>query len=212
LTEQEAVDAFHTCWYNNWNRTWEQVHWLGAKALKCPLDLWIYQELLYRIHPDVVIECGTAFGGGAAFLASIMDLLDHGRVVTVDLLGTEEFPQRPAHPRITYLKGSSTDLATLDRVKEHIGTDAVVLVILDSDHREAHVTAELELYAPLVSSGSYLIVEDTNVNGHPVVPEHGPGPMEALNAFLPTHPEFEVDEGCEKFFMTFNPNGYLRRR
>jgi len=67
------------------------------------------------------------------------------------------------------------------------------------------------MYAPLVTPGSYLIVEDTNINGNPVYPEFGPGPMEAVQEFLPEHPEFEVDRECEKFGLTFNPSGYLRR-
>ena len=86
------------------------------------------------------------------------------------------------------------------------------MVVLDSDHSAAHVKAELDLYSPLVTSGCYLIVEDTNVNGHPVYPLHGPGPMEALDQFLPAHPEFEVDASREKYMLTFNPRGYLRRR
>jgi len=75
-----------------------------------------------------------------------------------------------------------------------------------------HVAGELELYHPFVTSGSYLIVEDTNLNGHPVEPEHGPGPMEAMQAFLPAHPEFAHDSAMDKFLMTFNPKGFLKRR
>jgi cephalosporin hydroxylase len=87
-----------------------------------------------------------------------------------------------------------------------------VLVILDSDHSREHVLDELRLYAGLVTPGSYLVVEDTNVNGHPVFAEHGPGPMEALEAFLAETDEFEVDATREKFFLTFNPRGFLRKR
>ena len=76
------------------------------------------------------------------------------------------------------------------------------MVILDSDHSQAHVSAELSAYAPLVTPGCYLIVEDTCVNGHPLYPDHGPGPMEALDAFLPQHPEFEPDPAREKFMLT----------
>jgi cephalosporin hydroxylase len=86
-----------------------------------------------------------------------------------------------------------------------------VMVILDSDHSRAHVLDELTAYGPLVTSGSFLLVEDTNLNGHPAAPDFGPGPMEAVQEFLGTHPEFRVDRGWEKFFMTFNPRGYLRR-
>ena len=85
------------------------------------------------------------------------------------------------------------------------------MVILDSDHSEAHVTRELEILSPYVTAGSYLIVEDTNINGHPTYPSFGPGPFEALERFLPAHPEFVVDSSREKFLMTFNPGGFLRR-
>jgi cephalosporin hydroxylase len=85
-------------------------------------------------------------------------------------------------------------------------------VILDSDHERDHVLNELRLYAPLVSAGSYLIVEDSNVNGHPVVSDFGPGPAEAVEQFLAETEEFEVDRSREKFFLTFNPSGYLRKR
>ncbi len=85
------------------------------------------------------------------------------------------------------------------------------MIILDSDHSRENVTRELVAYSPLVTQGSYLIVEDTNVNGHPVLPDFGAGPMEAVEAFLAAHPTFEVDERREKFLMTFNPRGFLRR-
>jgi cephalosporin hydroxylase len=84
-------------------------------------------------------------------------------------------------------------------------------VILDSDHRVDHVHAELLAYAPLVQVGDYLVVEDTNVNGHPTYPAYGPGPMEALERFLRETDEFEVDTVAERFMMTLNPRGYLRR-
>src|SRR4029453_1950556 len=85
------------------------------------------------------------------------------------------------------------------------------LVILDSDHSKAHVSNELELLSPFVSVGSYIVVEDSNVNGHPVLPEHGPGPAEAIAEFLASHRNFVADSAREKFLMTFNPGGYLKR-
>lgn len=85
------------------------------------------------------------------------------------------------------------------------------MVILDSDHSEPHVSKELEAYADLVTPGSFLIVEDSNVNGHPIAPEFGPGPMEALDQFLVKRPDFVIDDRWDKFLLTFNPRGYLRR-
>jgi cephalosporin hydroxylase len=87
------------------------------------------------------------------------------------------------------------------------------MVILDSDHSKDHVAKELELYHGFVTNGSYLVVEDSNLNGHPVYSGfgQGPGPMEALQEFLPKHPEFEIDKSKEKFLMSFNPNGYLKK-
>jgi len=86
------------------------------------------------------------------------------------------------------------------------------MAILDSDHARDHVLRELELYGPLVTPGCYVIVEDTNVNGHPVSPEFGPGPREAVDEFLRRNDDFEVDRERERLLMTFNPSGYLRRR
>jgi cephalosporin hydroxylase len=204
--EGRVTDAFHRMYYGQPQRTWQNTTWLGTRVLKCPLDLWIYQELLARVRPDVILETGTNYGGGAHYLASICELLDHGRVISVDV---KSRPDRPQHPRVSYLHGSSTSPEVLRQLSaEATGT---VMVILDSDHSRAHVLDELVAYAPLVSSGSYLIVEDTNVGGHPARPSFGPGPMEAVDEFLRSHPEFSVDRECEKFFMTFNPRGYLRR-
>jgi cephalosporin hydroxylase len=200
-----VCDEFHRHYYDS--RVWFETYWLRVPVQKCPLDLWIYQELLVELRPDLIVETGTAAGGSALYLAGICDLLGHGHVVTIDLVEAE----RPTHPRISYLSGSSTDPAIIAAVRaEAVHVDSV-LVTLDSDHAAEHVLAELHAYAPLVTLGSYLIVEDTNINGRPVLPEHGPGPAEAVAAFLANQADFVVDERREKFGMTFNPGGYLQR-
>lgn len=199
--------AFHRLYYRAREQTWEDTRWLGSKTLKCPLDVWIYQELIVALRPELIVETGTHSGGSAHYMATICDAIGTGRIITID---TEERPGRPEHPRITYIHGSSTDPEIVASVGAQAG-QGPTMVILDSDHRRDHVLAELEAYAPIVDVGSYLIVEDTNINGHPVAPKFGPGPTEAIAAFLPSHPEFERDGRCERYFMTFNPGGYLVR-
>jgi cephalosporin hydroxylase len=202
----EVIDSFHRLYYDR--RVWKDTFWLGVPALKCPLDLWVYQELMFEVKPSVIVECGTYDGGSAAFLASICDLLKRGRIITIDI---ELREGRPKHRRVKYFLGSSTAPETVDFVRREIRPRDTVLVILDSDHRRDHVLEEMRLYAPLVTAGSYLIVEDTNINGNPVYPAFGPGPMEAVQEFLSDRHDFEVDRSREKFFVTFNPGGWLRR-
>jgi cephalosporin hydroxylase len=137
-----------------------------------------------------------------------MDLLGHGRVLTIDVLDREG---RPQHDRVTYLTGSSTDPEIVERVQREAEGASPVMVILDSDHARDHVLAELRAYAPLVTPGSYLVVEDTNINGRPIGRELGPGPHEAVDTFLSEAPGFARDVSREKFFLTFNPGGFLRR-
>ena len=132
-----------------------------------------------------------------------------GEVVSVDI---GHWPSRPAHPRLTYLTASSTDHDVVAQVAERAEGADTVLVVLDSDHSRDHVLAELRAYAPLVTPGSYLVVEDTNINGHPVYEAFGPGPMEAVQDFLKERDDFEVDRSREKFLFSFNPGGWLRKR
>jgi cephalosporin hydroxylase len=205
----DAVEAFHRLFYDTHDTTWKQTFWLGVTVRKCAFDLWAYQEILFETRPDLIVETGTYLGGSAFYLAGICDLLGHGKVVTVDISAPGG---RPRHRRISYLQGSSTDPGIVDRIARRARRAKRVMVVLDSNHSRDHVLRELEVYGPLVTSGCYLVVEDTNVNGHPVLPDHGPGPMEAVEEFLATTEDFEVDRSRENRLLTFNPSGYLRRR
>jgi cephalosporin hydroxylase len=205
---EASTRRFHRLYYDRRPQTWSNTSWLGTKVAKCPLDLWVYQELVHELRPALVVETGTFRGGSALFLASCLDLVDHGRVVTIDV---EPRPGRPPHPRITYLTGSSTDPSILETVQQDAAAADTVLIVLDSDHSYDHVLAELQAYSPLVTEGSYLVVEDTNVNGHPVLPKFGPGPYEAVETFLESSTAFVRDREREKFMLTFNPGGWLRR-
>jgi cephalosporin hydroxylase len=211
--EQAIADRFHDLYYNKRSgpqeiRIWEQTRWMGFPVLKTPADLWIYQEILFELKPDIVIETGTYASGSALYLASMMDIIGKGRVVSIDVTVA---PVRATHPRIKYLLGSSADVLVVQEAVASKQPNEVCLVILDSDHSKDHVARELALFAPHVSVGSYLIVEDSNVNGHPVYPSFGPGPYEAVQDFLARNSSFEPDESREKFLVSWCPNGFLRR-
>lgn len=203
---RRIVDPFHTLYYDS--KVWTETTWFGVRTQKCPLDLWIYQEIIYELRPDVIIETGTLNGGSALFLASLCDLLKKGKVITIDISNKKA---RPRHPRIQYLLGSSISEGVVEGVSRMLHPKDIVMVILDSDHSKNHVLHELRTYSRFVTRGSYLIVEDTNINGHPVYPEFGPGPMEAVEEFLKETNEFVVDSGRERLYLTFNPRGYLRK-
>jgi cephalosporin hydroxylase len=64
-----------------------------------------------------------------------------------------------------------------------------VLILLDSDHRQAPVLKELQSYSDIFPVGNYAIIQDTDMSGYPIsCPEFsGEVPMEAVKAFLSTH-------------------------
>lgn len=203
--DRASVARAHDVLYES--DAWTRATWLGAQALKNPLDLWVYQEIVAETRPELIVETGTYRGGSALFLASICDLVGRGEVVSIDIEPERE--DYPRHPRITYLAGrSSTDPDVVSEVRER-AAGRRLLVVLDSDHSQAHVAAELEAYAPLVPVGCYVVVEDSNIGR--IRKDLVPGPLEAVEAFLARTSEFEVDREREKFLITFNPSGYLRR-
>src|SRR2546421_8624377 len=199
---EQVIRSFHELYYSlgqSGRGTWMKTFWMGVPLAKCPLDLWIYQELVHAIRPQLILETGTACGGTTLYLANLCDLLGGGQVVTIDTVARPSVPQ---HPRISYLSGSSSDPAIVREVHQRAAGKSPVIVILDSDHHRDHVLAELRAYHDLVTPGSYLIVEDTNVNGRPILPGFGPGPLEAIDAFLCENRDFEIDRSCEQFLMT----------
>lgn len=207
---RSVVDQFHCLWYSS--EAPAAVHWQGHPILKSPFDLWMYQQLIAASKPDVIIETGTHRGGSALFFSHVAQLAGHPMdVLTIDF--NPKLAYDPAPHRIVPIRGISTADATFAQVRGHLArrAAATVMVVLDSDHSKQNVLAELRLYADLVTPGQWLVVEDTNVNGHPVLPEHGEGPYEAVAEFLASNPPFARDPSCERFLFTQNPGGWLRR-
>jgi cephalosporin hydroxylase len=201
--ERVKFDVFSVC------RGHHLITYRGIKAIRCPFDYVIYQQLICELKPDLVIEIGTNIGGGALYLADLMNIIEHGMVHTIDI--KKQYADIIAgHPRIrTFSKGwQEYDLSEAKNASS-------VLVIEDSSHTYENTAAVLEKFAPVVTPGSYLIVEDGIVNELGMKAKYNGGPLRAIREFLNTHREFEIDRHwCDLFGhnATFNVNGYLRRR
>jgi len=203
---QKLIDDFHNLWRNRYLNN--ELEFMGVPVHKTPMDLWVYQEILHEIKPDIVIECGTYKGGGAWYLAHLMDILKKGKVVSIDIKKRD----LPVHERITYILGSSSNPKVVKKVKEHL--NGTVMVILDSDHERANVLKELEIYNEFVTKGSYMIVEDSDMNGHPArfsAWRNLPGPHEAIEEFLGKNKGFQIDKSREKFLVSICRDGYLKK-
>jgi cephalosporin hydroxylase len=198
--------AIEAMWHNG---AWRDTTWLGHRVARLPTDLYSYQELLTQVRPGVVIVAGNdeGLGGRALFAASICDQLDHGRVIAV---GGSEAGEVPGHKRLVRVVGEPEDPAIATEVRGLLGEQADALVFLALGAVE-RVIGAFELYAPFVPVDSYVVVENTVVNGRPVESSFGPGPFEAVVNILGRHREFMADPTFERHTLTFNKGGFLRR-
>ena len=207
------LDKFHI--YFEQNRIEQKVNWFGIPVLKNPFDLMIFQELIFELKPDFIIETGTGFGGSAVFYANILRTLNHGQVITVDtekrICAENEYAQNLILERVNELTGDSVSSSVFDKIASIVGNNKKCIVFLDSWHCKEHVLKELELYNQFVNVGSYIIVEDTHVSNHPVPWQWGEGPFEATTEFLKKNKNFVADTSREKLLFTFNPGGFLKR-
>jgi cephalosporin hydroxylase len=197
--------------------------WLGRPIIKFPGDIVVTQELIWKVKPDLIIETGIAHGGSIVFSASMLELLGGpGRVVGVDIdiraHNRSEIEGHPMARRITMIEGSSTAPEVIAQVRAIAGEHERVMVFLDSSHTHEHVARELELYAPLVTLGSYLVLPDTFIEHFPKGHfadrpwDVGNNPMTAMREFLARNPGFEIDRAaCGKLAITEAIDGYLRR-
>jgi cephalosporin hydroxylase len=207
----DAAQAYFRWFYDQ--GVWKRMHYRGVRILKVPSDLWNYQEIFVEHRVEWVLETGTRHGGSALFFSDLLQLNgSRGRVISIDVDASANVVGH--HPNIDFLLGDSASTAMADRVKSLLPKErGTLFTILDSDHTRTHVLRELEALSPLLKRGDYLVVEDTCINGHPVRPQFGPGPYEAVEEFMRTHAgEFAHDPAREgKFGFTASPHGYFVR-
>ena len=219
---RDGLDMLSNLWIKSAaeHRLMYEATWLGRPVIQFATDILTIQELLWELKPDVVIETGVAHGGSLVLSASILELIGKGKVIGIDI---EIRPQNraaiEAHPlkkRIELIEGSSIAPDTLAKVRAAARGAKSVVVFLDSNHTEAHVLQELELYGPLVTSGSYIVAHDGAQAWVWDIP-HGKRewkddhPLGAIDKFLARHPEFTVDATRNRFGITSSPNGFLRK-
>ncbi len=185
----------------------ESTYW-GIKTLKCPIDFWIYSELLYEIRPDLLIEIGNLNGGSALSFAHIFDNLGKGSVLAIDIDHSNIANVVREHNRINLIESDAN--SCIDQVSQLVNSEMKILVIEDSSHEFENTLSLLRQYSKFVTKNSYYIVEDTICHhGLDVGPK--PGPFEAVETFLNSNDDFIADKSCENFGITWNPNGYLKK-
>lgn len=212
--------------------------WLGRPIIQYPQDIAAFQEVVWTVKPDLIIETGIAHGGSLILSASMLALIDYCEAAEAGEVLDPAKPKRTvfgididirahnraaidAHPlraRIEMIEGSSIAPEVAGQVCAAARSKERVLVALDFNHTHAHVLEELKLYAPLVTAGSYCIVFDTAIEDMPEgsFPDRpwdkGNNPKTAVWEFLASHPEFQIDHAIhEKLQITEAPDGYLKR-
>jgi cephalosporin hydroxylase len=196
--------------------------WMGRPIIQYPQDIIAMQEIIWEVKPDLIIETGIAHGGSIIYYASLLELIGKGEVLGIDIdiraHNRKEIESHPMFKRIKMIEGSSISNDTLQQVREVAKGKQVIMVVLDSNHTHDHVQAELEMYGPLVSKDSYLVVFDTIVE---VLPDdylphrpwkQGDNPMTAVRKFLELNQNFQIDKNINnKLLISVSPDGYLKR-
>jgi cephalosporin hydroxylase len=182
--------------------------YFGIPCLRSPIDFWIYQEIIFALKPDVIVEIGNYCGASALSLAHLCDNLDKGRVIAVDIDHSRVDQAAKNHPRISFITGDACEV--FDAVAEKCTEATTILVVEDSSHEYENTLNVLMKYSQLVTVGSYLIVEDS-ICHHGLNVGPNPGPYEAISTFLDNNTSFYSDRKKEPFLITWNPKGYLKR-
>ena len=222
LYSNEGVNLISDLWVKLYaqNKFTHDITWMGIPIIQFPEDIVMMQELIWKIRPDIIVECGIAHGGSMLFYASLLELIGKGRVIGVDIeirhYNKIAIENHPMSHRIEMIEGSSVSEDIVNAVKKKVKDAKKVMVVLDSNHSKEHVLKELELYKEIVTPGSYLVAMDgaqayvyDMPNGKPEWKEDNP--LVAINEFVKKNPQFKVDDHYTRLKVTSNPSGFLRK-
>lgn len=230
LYSNEAFELISHYWLKTgWNQKYVYTFsWLGRPVIQLPEDMIRVQEVIYRVKPDIIIETGVAHGGSLIYYATVLKAMGQGKVVGIDIEirphNRKAIESHELFPLITLIEGDSVSPEVIDKVKSLVRAGETVMVILDSNHTKQHVLNELEAYAPLVSTGSYIVATDGFMKYlHDVPRGHihwtRDNPINAVLEFAANHPEFIIEQPAWPFNeseltknITHWPGAYLRRR
>ena len=190
-------------------RIMEETTYFGIPTLQSPTDFWIYQEILFDMKPDYIIEIGNYCGGSALALAHLLDQIGHGEIIGIDIDSSRIHATARAHPRIRFIEGDAC--SKFDEVRQIIGDGKRTLIIEDSSHTKQNTLNILRQYSVFVQPGDHMIIEDS-ICYHGLDIGPNPGPYEAIAEFVAENDAFEIDRSKEGFLITWNPTGYLRRK
>ena len=194
---------YHMKWFANPQGIMKN-RFLGTRTWQNPLDVWITQEILFEVKPDIVVEAGTYRGGSASLWAILLENINpDGEVITIDIEDKRSERSknlRVVKERVTFLHGSSTAPEIVEEVRRRIEGKRA-LFILDSLHTREHVLAELRAYGDMVAVGSYIIVQDTI----------GTGAIYAIRDYLKENDAFVRDASRERLMISNNVEGFLKR-
>mgnify|MGYP000055852021 CR=1 FL=1 len=211
--------------------------WMSRPIIQYPQDIVAFQEIVWKVKPDLIIEMGIARGGSLILSASLLAMLDLCEYGNAELIPRKDKPRRvlgvdidirshnldalkehPLYPRLKLIEGSSIDKVVIQKVKEFAKDYNNILVCLDSNHTYDHVIKELEAYASLTSPGSYCIVFDTVIEDMPAEMNNnrkwgaGNSPKTAVREFINNNSAFKIDKSIQdKILITAAPDGYLIR-
>jgi len=199
-----------------------QFDWLGVPIIQMPEDLIIFQEIVYKTQPDLIIETGVARAGSIIFWASIQRLCGiTGKVLGVDIdirqHARSAINDSNFKDEISLIEGSSIEDEVVDQVKKIVSQHKRIMVVLDSNHTHEHVLSELEIYSKFVTKDCFLLVLDTVIDDLQVDPTRpwGPGssPKSAVKEFmLKTSGDFINEQSYEnRALLSVAPNGYWRK-